>query len=265
MNITPPIQKITIDGLTIAEAIIGDVSHPPVLMLHGWGANISLIWRLAEKLSVRGYCVYTLDLPGFGESDLPPVAWSVNDYVKCILCYMEHHGFAEVHLFGHSFGGRLSLILGSEHSSIINKIVLTSSAGIRPKTPLFSQLRLKTYKGIRDGLKSIGLKNLSDSLRQRYNERYGSTDFQDSEGVMRETFIKVVNQDLLSYAENIKRPTMLLWGENDEDTPLWMGQKLAEVIPDAGLHIFPNSGHYAYLENLDQTVSIMHALYSQTT
>lgn len=264
MKNTPPVHKIEVDGLTIAEAIIGDTDKPPVLMLHGWGADIGLVWQLAVSLSLRGYCVYTLDLPGFGESDLPPVAWSVDDYVKFVLTYMQYHQLQQVHLFGHSFGGRLSLVLGSKHSTQIDKIVLTSSAGIRPKTPFFSNLRLQTYKHIRDGLKSVGLKNLSESLRQRYNKRYGSSDFQDSAGVMRETFIKVVNQDLLPYAKDIKRPTMLLWGENDQDTPLWMGKKLAETIPDSGLHIFPKSGHYAYLENLEQTVNVMHALFSQT-
>jgi len=261
---TPPSKKIKITDITISEIIIGDKINPPVLLLHGWGANISLVWTLAQRLSTKGYCVYALDLPGFGDSDEPPIAWSVHDYVNFIIDYMNYHQLEQVNLFGHSFGGRLSLILGSLHATRVNNIVLANSAGIRPKTPLTSNLRLSAYKSIRDRLKAIGLTNLSDKLRNLYNKRYGSSDFNDTSGVMRETFVKVINEDLLKYAQDVNCPTMILWGETDEETPLWMGETLHRAINNSGLHIFPNSGHYSYIDNLDQTANIMHALYTTT-
>ena len=224
-------------------------------MLHGWGANIGLLWPLAERLVGLGYRVYVMDMPGFGDSDLPPVAWTVHDYARFVMDYADHHNLERFYLFGHSFGGRLGLILGAEHHDRVIKMVLADSAGIPLKRPLMSQLRLKSYKGIRDGLAQVGLKKLAEILRNWYNNRYGSSDFQNVSGVMRETFVKVVNEDLKEYAIRGRVPTLLIWGELDEDTPLWQGELLEKLIPDAGLVVFPDAGHYSYLENPVHTYS----------
>ncbi|MCL4252654.1 MAG: alpha/beta hydrolase, partial [Anaerolineae bacterium] len=76
----------------------------------------------------------------------------------------------------------------------------------------------------------------------------------------RETFLRVVNQDLSDYAKRIQAPTLLIWGENDQDTPLWQAKQLENLIPDAGLVVYPRAGHYSYLEHPDQTAQAMHAL-----
>ncbi len=258
-----PTSSITLNDITISQVIVGNENAPPVLILHGWGANLSLVWSLVEGMATKGYRVFALDLPGFGESDKPQVAWSVFDYANFAISYLDYHNLEQVHLFGHSFGGRLGLILGADHDTRIRKMVLADSAGLRPKIPLTTQVRTKTYKSIRSILESLGLRALSQTLREHYNKRYGSTDFQAVSGVMRETFVKVVNQDLLNYAARVTVPTLLIWGEDDQDTPLWMAKKLEETIPDAGLVTYPGAGHYSYLENLSQTIRIMDALFKQ--
>ena len=251
----PTRKNFELNELTIAEAIIGE--GQPLLMLHGWGANIDLVWPLAERLAPLGYQVYALDLPGFGESDEPPAAWSVFDYANFVGDYVDYHGLESVFLFGHSFGGRLSLILGAEQSHRIKKIVLADSAGIVAKAPLSKRLRLNTYKSIRDGLYKIGAKGTADQLRAAYNAKYGSSDLQSTSGVMRETFIKVVNQDLQDYAKRIQPSTLLIWGDQDEDTPLSYAHTFEKLIPDAGLVVHEGAGHYSYLDRLPETVRIM--------
>jgi pimeloyl-ACP methyl ester carboxylesterase len=250
-----PTKTITINGIEIAERVEGEGS--PVLLLHGWGANIGLVWPLAEALIRHGYRCYALDMPGFGKSPEPPQAWTVYDYAKLVVAYMDAHQLENVYLFGHSFGGRLALILGAEHSARIKKMALSDAAGIRPKTEFWPSFRLKSYKAIRDVMNKIGLKSLSETLRAAYNKRYGSADYQAVSGVMRQTMVNVVNEDLLSYAARVKSPTLLFWGSKDEDTPLWMGQTLEKTIPDAGLIVHEGAGHYAYLGRLAETVRVM--------
>lgn len=256
-----PYSFVQVQGLRIAQAVIG--TGYPVVLLHGWGANIALVYPLAEKLSPLGYRVYMLDLPGFGQSDTPPHAWTVFDYANFVLAYLALHQLEQFYLFGHSFGGRLSLILGAEHGDKIIKLALADSAGIVPKTPLLKNLRLTTYKFIRDSLYRLGAKSLADQLRDKYNARYGSTDLQQVSGIMRETFIKVVNQDLLPYAARVKPATLLFWGEKDEDTPLWYGELFEKTIPDAGLIVHKGAGHYSYLDHLTETVRIMDFFFKQ--
>lgn len=74
---------------------------------------------------------------------------------------------------------------------------------------------------------------------------------------MRETFVKVVNQDLLPHAARVQAPTLLFWGDQDEDTPLWMGQTLEKTMPDAGLIVLEGAGHYSYLERLGEFVRVV--------
>lgn len=254
----------TINGLRIAEQIIGQEDGLPIVFLHGWGANIGLLDPLAQHLVRHGYCCYMLDMPGFGESDSPQQAWTVYDYANFLLAYMDYHSLETVHLFGHSFGGRLGLILGSQYTDRLEKMVLSDAAGIRQQTPLLTRLRLQSYKAVRDSLRKIGLRELAESLRDAYNTRYGSSDFQAVSGVMRQTFVNVVNEDLLPLAAQVRVSTLLFWGDKDDDTPLWMGKKLEATIPDAGLIVYEGAGHYAYLERAAQTAKVMHTFFSQS-
>jgi pimeloyl-ACP methyl ester carboxylesterase len=253
---------IHIDGLSVAEAITGDPAAPPVVMLHGWGVSLDLVWPLAKQLAPLGYRVLALDMPGFGESDPPPQAWSVHDYVRFVLAYLDFHRLERVHLFGHSFGGRLGLVLGADHAERLRTMVLADAAGLHKRAPIHAQLRLRAYKAVRDNLKTVGLISISDRLRHAYNRRYGSSDFQAVSGVMRETFINVVNEDLRHYARRVAVPTLLLWGDQDGDTPLEQGQLLEQLIPDAGLVVYEGAGHYSYLERTAQVVRAIDALFN---
>lgn len=255
-------QTISIANIQINQKIIGE--GKPLLMLHGWGSNINLLQPLADKLVPLGYKIYMLDLPGFGDSADPPEPYTVFDYANFCIQYMDYHKLKTVDLFGHSFGGRLGLILGSENADRIHKMVLSDSAGIKTEAPLHAKLKLKTYQSIRDGLYSIGAKSLADNLRESYNKRYGSTDFQQVSGVMRQTFINVVNQDLLDYAKRVKVSTILIWGDKDDDTPLAHGKQLEQAIPDAALIVHEGAGHYAYLDFPDKTARIMDALFKNS-
>lgn len=252
---------IELAGVKINQFAAGE--GLPVLLLHGWGANIGLVWPLAERLVTLGYKVYAPDMPGFGESENPPAAWSVHDYVNLVLAYLDYHHLDQVYLFGHSFGGRLSLVLGAEHADRIIKMALADSAGIRGKASTSGQIRLKTFRLVQNSLRAIGMSSQADRLRDWYTDKYGSADYKAAKGVMRETFVKVVNEDLLPFAARVKPSTLLFWGELDEDTPLWHGQLLEKTIPDAGLVVWEGAGHYSYLERLADTARVMDHFFKQ--
>ncbi|MBA3868793.1 MAG: alpha/beta hydrolase [Anaerolineae bacterium] len=245
----------TIQGIRTAEAIIGE--GKPVVMLHGWGSNLKLVTPLAEKLAPMGYKCYVPDLPGFGQTSAPNVGWSVHEYVKWVMDYADVQGLDQFYLFGHSLGGRLGLVLGAENGDRIIKMALSNAAGIRPRPSTSGQWRLKSYRLALNTLKSIGLKPQAEQLRNWYSERYGSADYKAAKGTMRETLIKVVNEDLLPFAAQIKPSTLLFWGDKDEETPLWQGQLLEKTIPDAGLVVWEGAGHYSYLERAADTARVM--------
>lgn len=253
-----PIAFTLINQVKIAERVDGpeNAAHA-VVLLHGWGAEIKLVWPLAERLVAQGHRCFALDLPGFGQSDLPPQPWSVQDYADLVIAYLDAHGLERPHIFGHSFGGRLGLVLGAHHPQRVQKLMLANSAGIRAQQSRPVQLRQGAYRVLRNALTRMGARSLADALRERYNARFGSPDFQQTSGVMRETFVKVVSEDLRNVAARVQAPTLLLWGDQDDATPLWQGKILEETIPDAGLVVHEGAGHYSYLDRLAETARIM--------
>lgn len=228
----------------------------PILALHGWGASSELMLPVLERLDRLGYPAFAPDLPGFGASSLPPSTWSVFDYAKLVSQLLDALELPRVHLIGHSFGGRLGLILGADYAERMERMVLVDSAGVPNKPPLHLQARLKTYKAARGFLNGIGAKGAAHDLSEWYRGRYASADYKNA-GALREVFIRVVNEDLLPYAARVSRPTLLIWGSNDEDTPVWQGQKLEKTIPDAGLVTLDGAGHYSYLEHINEFMTII--------
>jgi len=142
-------------------------------------------------------------------------------------------------------------------------MALADAAGIRDKQSTSGEWRLKSYRLALNTLKAVGLKPQAEQLRNWYSERYGSADYRAAKGTIRETFVKVVNEDLLPFAAQVKPPTLLFWGDQDEDTPLKQGQLLEKTIPDAGLVVWEGAGHYSYLERAADTARVMDHFFSQ--
>ena len=74
---------------------------------------------------------------------------------------------------------------------------------------------------------------------------------------MRDILVKHVNTDLTENAKQIKCPTFIIWGDKDEAVPVADAYELEKLIPDSGLTIYEGCTHYAYLERLGQTNSII--------
>lgn len=65
---------------------------------------------------------------------------------------------------------------------------------------------------------------------------------------MRQTLVKVVNEDLRAYLPGIQAPTLLIWGEKDTATPVSDAKIIEQEIPDAGLCVIRGAGHFAFVE-----------------
>ena len=150
--------------------------------------------------------------------------------------------------------------LAAEHAHRIETLALSNSAGIREKPARLGRMRLQMYHQFRQGLEFIGAEAAAARLRRIYNSRYGSPDYQSASPIMRQTLIKVVNEDLLACAARVSAPTILVWGDADQATPLWMGRKLEETIADAALIVHEGAGHFAYLDFPEKTAAIVDAL-----
>ncbi len=222
-----------------------------VLLLHGWGCSMALMAPVEEALSGHAE-VLTLDFPGFGESGRPPEPWGVPEYAAAVYALCEEERFLPCAVIAHSFGGRVALFLGAEHSGLFTRMVITGGAGLRAPQTAEGQKRAAAFRRKRDLAEKLGrlplLATAAERLQDRLRQKYGSADYNALDAEMRKTFVKVINQDLSDTLPRQKQPTLLIWGDRDTETPLWMGQKMEREIPDAALIVLEGGSHFAYLE-----------------
>ena len=212
-----------------------------------------------EDLS-KDRLVTAIDFPAHGESDEPPVPWGVPDFAEMTAELMDKLSIAPADLIAHSFGARVAIQLAATRPELIKRMVLTGAAGIRkPQTPqqkkASAQYQQKKAVITRLG-KLPGLQGPMDRLMEKERQKHGSPDYLALSTEMRQTFVKVVNEDLSDRLSRIKAPTLLVFGGNDTETPVWMGEKMEKEIPDAGLVIFENGDHFAYLKEWPRFVTI---------
>jgi pimeloyl-ACP methyl ester carboxylesterase len=242
-------KSVVVDGVRIAYREDGPPDAPPVMVLHGWGADSQTV-RSIQAVLRETHRTIAPDLPGFGVSDPPPVAWGAAEYAENVRGLMQALNIERANLIGHSHGGRTSIVLAATHPELVDRLVLVDSAGLRPNRRAGYYARVYTYKAGRWLLKQPGLSGpLGSPLRRRFDAQFGSADFQQA-GAMRGTLVRVVNEDWRHLLPRIQASTLLIWGELDDQTPLADGQLMEQLIPDAGLVVFPGAGHYAYADDL---------------
>lgn len=220
-----------------------------IVLLHGWGSNIKLFANLIDLLSKK-YTVVAMDMPGFGESEEPPAAWCVNDYVDFVIDFLKDYDNRNIMFLGHSFGGRVIIKLNSRTNLPfkISKVILVDSAGILPPKSNKKSFRTYYYKAGKAFLSTGLMQKIAPNALENFRKKMGSADYAAASPLMRQVLVKVVNEDLEPLIPNIKCPTLLVWGVNDTATPLSDGEKMEKLIADSGLVKLENAGHYSFLE-----------------
>ncbi|GBU11375.1 alpha/beta hydrolase [Erysipelotrichaceae bacterium] len=232
-------------------------SGQDIVLLHGWGQNIEMMEPLAIFLA-QWFRVWSIDLPGgAGKSAPPPQVWDTYEYTEMLHAFIEHHKIENPSLIGHSFGGRMSIIYAATYKT--NKIVLLDAAGIKPKRGLDYYAKVYSYKIAK---KVQNTKFFSAKIAKKVNKA-GSADYQNATPLMKQVMTKVVNQDLRLLLPEIDVPTLIIWGELDEATPLSDAKIMEQKIPNAGLVILKGAGHYAYLECLPQVKRVLASFFSR--
>ncbi len=246
-------KDIVIDGMRLHYEETGPEGTPPVVLMHGWGCDHTTVRSIAASLE-SGMRVFNVDLPGHGQSDEPPGPWGVEDFTRLIEEFCKRLGIASPSLIGHSFGGRISILMASRND--VSKVMLVDAAGIKPRRSLRYYVKVYSFKAFKKIAPVIFGKEKGERLIERWRGKGGSSDYRNSSPMMRMVMSKCVNEDLKSVMPEIKAPTLLVWGENDTATPLSDARTMEKLISDAGLVSFPGCGHYSFLDNRPGFVAV---------
>ena len=239
-------KEIEIGGVRLHYDESGPAGGRPVLLMHGWGCDHSTVASIAGILSA-GMHIYNVDLPGHGKSDEPPTVWGVNSFTRLMEEFTERLGLKDPVLIGHSFGGRIAILMSSRNP--VSKVVLVDAAGIKPARPLSYYIKVYSFKSAKKILPLLLGKKLGGKMIDTWRGKAGSADYRNSSPRMRAVMSRCVNEDLRGVMPAIKASTLLVWGEKDTATPLSDARRMEKLIPDAGLVSFPGCGHYSFLDN----------------
>lgn len=219
-------------GVDVFYRLINEGKSRPLVFMHGWARRGD---DFDEMVSFyQNKTLLTIDFPPFGQSGSNLKDWSIYTYVSMVISLCEHLKIESADFLGHSFGGRIAMILACVRRSLVHSCILVDSAGLKPKRPLKYKLNMAIYK-------------LNKKLGRRGKDR-SSPDYKALSPDMKETFKSIVNTHLDSYAKHMHVPALIVWGKNDSETPLYMAKRLNKYIKNSRLEIIENGGHFCFLD-----------------
>lgn len=245
-------MQVVIDNCIVSYKQFGEGPKSMVL-IHGWGDNKESFNKLIECFS-EGYNIVCVDLPGFGDSQSSEGPWTLDNFSEFLKKFLEKINVTPYALIGHSNGG--AIVIKSVASNYINpeKIVLIASSGIRqPKS--FKNRSLKVISNPAKLLLKVMSQKNQHKIKTIFYKKIGS-DYLLAEH-MKETFKNIVSTDVRQDAKKLSQPTILVYGDQDNSTPVAYGQKLHQCIKKSELRVIEGSGHFVHQQQPEKVASII--------
>ncbi|MBI2017415.1 alpha/beta hydrolase [Candidatus Daviesbacteria bacterium] len=220
-----------------------------LIILHGWKQDVSSFWGIIDSLK-EDFTLWLIDLPGFGRSDPPNSSFNISDYAKSIAEFIKLNKINKPILLGHSVGGNVSIKLAATFPTLIDKLILEDSSGIRPQKSLQKNLFYILAKGFKYLIPNLfGVK---ERFQVKFYKAIGS-DYLNA-GDLKETLVKILNEDLISYLPKIQAETLIIWGEKDTVVKSRIGKRMYQLIPRSRMEIIDGVGHFPHLESPERFV-----------
>ena len=206
-----------------------------LVFFHGYLASKESFYPQIEYFS-KFYRVTAFDFPGFGASSPLSAAWSVGDYADWTKEYLASLGIENPLVIAHSFGGRVAVKCLSREP-LFDRAVLCGCAGIIPKRTFSYHMRVKAYRAVK-------------KIAPRFAERkFGSPEYRSLSPIQKESYKKIVNEDLREDSKKISRPVLFINGENDSETPVSSAEIYVSCVKDSRLLVLNGCGHFAHLDD----------------
>lgn len=203
-------------------------------MLHGYLSSKEAFAAQIRYFS-RFYRVTALDFVGFGDSAPLQNAFSVEEYAVWTKEVLALLGVENPHVIAHSFGCRVAVKMGYLYPDFFDKVVLTGAAGVILKRGVFYRLKVGTYRLV---------KKFAPNFAER---RFGSEEYRSLSPLMKESYKKIVNEDLRANARAIKNEVLLVTGKTDTVTPRKEAEAYLSCFERGRLCTIPG-GHFAFAE-----------------
>lgn len=203
--------------------------------MHGYLSSKEAFLYQIEYFS-KFYRVTAVDFLGFGQSGALSTPFSVGDYAAWLKGVLLGLGVQKPHVIAHSFGCRVAVKLASEDNEFFDKLLLTGPAGVILRRGFGYHCKVKTYRFIR-------------KFAPRFAEkRFGSAEYKTLSPIMKESYKKIVNEDLRGCAKRVQNEVLLVVGDLDTTTPIREAQAYLNSFPNAKMRGI-GGGHFAFVDD----------------
>jgi len=194
----------------------------PILFLHGWGTSS------ASFAPVLNYYTNLTQVLKLDFDCNPSQAMTLNDYCDVAEKVLLENKITKCNIVAHSFGCRVAVLLCNRNPHMIEKLVLTGAAGLKPRFSLKRFIRAKRH------IPSADYKILSQTGKA--------------------TFKNIIHTNLNYEIRNIQNPTLLIFGKRDKSTPLYMAKRWTKLQKSCKLIVYRDAGHCAFLDKSAQFI-----------
>jgi|SRR3989339_71853 len=212
-----------------------------LVILPGWGGTKET-WQAYTDLAKRDFDVQVINLPCFGDETCPNEVWGIEEYSQFIKSQISNLK-SPVVLLGHSFGGQLAAYFASQNPEMIDKLILFAPALFRHKRGLRKLLFGAAAKLGKLIFKLPFIEKFDVWAKKLLYKAADSPDYNETSGIKREIFKKIIKQDLTEYLPKISVPTLLVQGNFDKYVPVKNSERAARLIPNAKLEIVKFGRH----------------------
>ena len=206
-----------------------------LVLLHGYMSSKEAFFAQIDYFS-KYYTVTAIDFLGFGASAPLTQPFSVGDYAKWTEEVLLALNICRPSVIAHSFGCRVALKMAEGRGQVFDKIVLTGPAGVIMNRGFAYHFKVKAYRFVR-------------KIAPKFAEkRFGSAEYRALSPIMKESYKKIVNEDLREVASRVENEVLILQGRSDTTTPRQEAEVYERVLK-RGVLRFLDGGHFAFLEN----------------
>ena len=262
-----PVHTVTVNGSRIAYLDAG--GGPPVILVHGFGGSLWQ-WEYQQAPLATHHRIITLDLPGSGLSDKPDIAYTPDEMIAFFRGFMDALGIQKAALVGNSMGGGLVIGMAVTHPERVERVVLISGMPKNVREKLTGRLTRRAVETsapvwlIRLGNWLAGRWVTEDVLQEMVYDHSLLTpavierSYQNRQrpGLIAPLMttartLPLWEQGLARRIGEIRQPTLVIWGEEDEIFPPDVGRELQATIKGASFALVPKAGHIPQWEQPD--------------
>lgn len=254
-------KQIIINGLLINYYTTGE-GNVPIIFLHGWRSEAAVWLPLFKTLTAKpytlypiSYTLYALDLPGFGQSETPKNPFTLHDYAEIIKEFITTlyplPSTLNPSIIGHSFGARIAVKLAAEHPEIIQKLILVDCGGIRGH-----RIKRAFLNSCAKIVKPFFAPRFMQPLRAKIYTMLNAEDYSAARE-LKKTYLNIIREPLEPLFPRITTPTLIIWGEKDQETPLAYGEKMHRAIRGSRFAVIKDAGHFCFMDQPEKCVKIL--------